>query len=301
LSEPAALNIVFPWSENMKHKAAFVGLSTWDLVYLVDHLPSEDEKVVALDAAMNAGGPATNASVTFSHLGGAPLLVSLFGPDSIGAAILDDLRSCKVITHDIAPSDDFHPPVSSAFVTNGSACRAVVSLNGTRISHTAPWDPQSVLGGSELLLVDGHYMDAAITAAQWASSVGIPVVLDAGSWKPGTERLLPLCDIVIASSRFRPPGCHSSPQILEYLTNAGIRQMAITDGERPVILKDGTETDTVPVHPSKGVDTTGAGDVFHGAFCYFLLSGCLFKDALREASKVAAEKCNHLGSRSWLT
>ena len=284
----------------MEQKAAFVGLATWDIIYVVDHLPADDEKVVALDSAMNAGGPATNAAVTFAGLGGQSRLVSLFGSGPLAAAMMGDLQSNNVICQDIAPTDDFHPPVSSVFVTKGSASRAVVSLNGSKIAHTAAWEPEKVLSGCRLLLVDGHYMDAALCAAEWAASVGIPVLLDGGSWKEGTGILLNFCDMVIASSRFLPPGCSAKLDVLDYLTAAGIRQSAITDGDRPIFLKDGHTVESMPTHFSHGVDTTGAGDVFHGAFAYHLLAGSGFKASLREASRVAAHKCNYLGARSWL-
>ena len=284
----------------MKRRAAFIGLTTWDLLYVVEHMPSNDEKIVALDAAMNAGGPATNAAVTFAALGGQPLLVSPVGSGPLGRAITRDLTGNGVRHHDIAPVDAFTPPVSSALVTRGTGHRAVVSLNGSKISHTARWEPQQVLSGCDLLLVDGHYMDAALSAAAWARTAGVPVVLDGGSWKEGTERLLGLCDIVISSARFRPPACASTEEVFAYLAAAGVTHAAITDGDRPVRLREGTTIDALPVHVSQGIDTTGAGDVFHGAFCHYFLAGRGFRASLGEASRMAALKCDHLGARSWL-
>ncbi|UFS71182.1 PfkB family carbohydrate kinase [Geomonas sp. RF6] len=285
----------------MKHKAAFVGLATWDLIYVVDRLPSIDEKIVASDAAMNAGGPATNAAVTFSHLGGEAVLLSAVGSGAMARAISDDLRSHHVRLHDIAPTSDFRPPVSSAFLTAGSASRALVSLNASKVAETALWNREEILEGCELLLVDGHYMDAAIRAARWASAAGIPVVLDGGSWKEGTEELLEFCDMVIASSRFHPPGCSGKSHSVEYLTGAGIRRIAITDGAEPIVVRDENGGALVATYRSRGIDTTGAGDVFHGAFCYYFLEGCDFRQALSEAARVAAVKCDHLGARSWFT
>lgn len=284
----------------MKPHAAFVGLTTYDLIYLVDHLPSEDEKIVALDAVMNAGGPATNAAVTFCHLGGRSRLVSPVGSGSIASAILDELRLYRVEHHDVAPAADFHPPISSVFLTAGSPSRAVVSLNGSKIPGVAPWKPEEVLEGCMLLLVDGHYMDAALLAARRAVQRKIPVVLDGGSWKEGTDELLHLCDCVIASSRFLPPGCRHKEDVLAHLSAAGVRRVAITDGPAPILFREEGGAGRVDTVPSKGVDTTGAGDVFHGAFCYYLLTGCTFTAALGEAARVAARKCDHLGARSWL-
>ncbi|NJK53322.1 MAG: hypothetical protein HC936_11840 [Leptolyngbyaceae cyanobacterium SU_3_3] len=91
----------------------FVGLVTLDLIYRVDRLPEKNQKIVALDYTSAAGGPATNAAVAFSHLGGEATLLGGVGSHEIAALILTDLQQCGVRVVDLDPDRPESPPVSS--------------------------------------------------------------------------------------------------------------------------------------------------------------------------------------------
>jgi len=105
----------------------------------------------------------------------------------------------------------------------------------------------------------------------------------------------------ICSERFAPPGVSSLEQVVDYLHSFGIPNVAITCGERPIIYSEKGSHGTLPVPVVPVVDTLGAGDIFHGAYCYFLLSGRSFREALEKAAEVASRSCCSFGTRDWMT
>ena len=168
------------------------------------------------------------------------------------------------------------------------------------LQSTAEFNPRWLTGVS-IVLVDGQYMPLCIAAAKAAHVRGIPVVLDSGSWKPGMAKLLPLLDTAICSGDFRPPGCRSQSDVFEFLAERKIRRVAITRGDSAIrFLEDGKRGE-IPVRRIRPVDTLGAGDIFHGAFCYYACQpGQTFRSALAAASRVATFSCRFAGTRSWM-
>lgn len=276
----------------------FIGLITLDLVYLATAAPSSNQKIVASDYTVAAGGPATNAAVTFSQLGQATLL-GVVGAHPIAGLIRADLETYGVATLDLEPTTTEPPPVSSIIVTQGTGERAVVSINAVKAQVTSDRIPSDILEGIDIVLIDGHQIAAGEAIAQVAKANNIPVVIDGGSWKPGFETVLPWVDYAICSANFYPPGCNSATDVFAYLSRAGIPYIAITNGEEPIqYLCDGT-TSAIDLPEINAVDTLGAGDVFHGAFCHYILREN-FTDALAAAAKVATYSCEFFGTRRWM-
>ncbi|ASC74114.1 Sulfofructose kinase [Halomicronema hongdechloris C2206] len=134
------------------------------------------------------------------------------------------------------------------------------------------------------------------TLAEAARQRGLPVVIDAGSWKPGFETLLPLATHVICSANFYPPGCSSPDAALSYLQHLGIPQVAMTRGAEPILYNRQQSWQALPVPQGPVVDTLGAGDIFHGAFCHYGLSQP-WPQALTLAAQVASHACRYVGPR----
>jgi sugar/nucleoside kinase (ribokinase family) len=282
----------------------FVGLTTLDLIYLVAAPPAPNQKIVAIADTIAAGGPATNAAVAFCYLGGEALLLSAIGDQAITPLVRSDLQHCQVNLIDLAPVGPAALPVSSILVTQATGERAVTSTNVVNQIPLAAI-PANLLKGVDIVLIDGHQMAVGAAIAEQAQAQNIPVVIDGGSWKPGFETVLPWVNYAICSSNFYPPDCQTTEQVVAYLTQVGITQIAITRGEQPIIWQaprlGATQRDRgqIPVPVIKAVDTLGAGDVFHGAFCYFILS-MDFPAALAAAAQVAGQACQSFGTRQWL-
>jgi sugar/nucleoside kinase (ribokinase family) len=284
----------------MMTSGIFVGLSTIDLIHAVDEFPPANYKAVARSQEIVVGGPAANAAITFSHLGGSASLVSAVGRHTLAALVKEELQRRAVTLIDLIPESEAILPISSVWV-NRDGQRSVVSMNATRLEIAAPQVDQSVLAQARILLVDGHCMEACQVWAAAARSRGIPVVFDGGSWKPGTDQLLRFVDTAICSADFLPPGCTSEDAVMQYLQAAGVRQVAITHGGNPVQFAADAHSGFIDVPQVDAIDTTGAGDIFHGAFCFHTASGSGFVEALRAAAGIAASSCQFRGTREWMS
>lgn len=282
----------------MATQGLFVGLVTLDLIYRTAHLPDRNQKLVASDYLVAAGGPATNAAVAFSHLGDSATVLGVVGSHPITHLILTDLQQCSVTVRDLAPNQLDPPPVSSIFVTATTGDRAVISINAVKTQAATDTLPEHLLETVGIVLIDGHQIEVGRTIAQQAQAQGIPVVLDGGSWKPGLETILPWVDYALCSANFLPPDCQSETDVFCYLANLGIPQIAVTHGEQPIHYRDRAQSGTIAVPRIQPVDTLGAGDIFHGAFCHYLLQTS-FVEALAQAGAIAAHSCQFFGTRAW--
>ena len=277
----------------------FVGLSTVDIIYSLDQFPSANKKVVALSQDVYVGGPAANASITFGHLGGTPTLVTVVGRHALANLVQQELQRYSIRLIDLNPGFDDVPVISSISV-NKSGERNIISANATRVNVLDAQVDEAVFMQTSVVLVDGHYMQACQLWARAAHARGIRVVFDAGSWKYGTEELLKSVDTAICSADFLPPACANEDDVLNYLKNYGVKNIAITKGAESVRFVADDASGIVQVPQVQVADTMGAGDIFHGAFCYYSSIGLGFAEALGEATRIAAESCRFRGTREWM-
>jgi sugar/nucleoside kinase (ribokinase family) len=304
-------------AESRAPRGLFLGLTTLDLLYNVEHVAAANEKVAAHSQQVFVGGPATNAAAAFAHLaagdesngeqtteaGSSTVLVSAVGVHPLAAVIRAELATLQVQHQDLAPSFRDLPAISSIMV---DACgqRAVVSANGrcirVEVDEAQQRLQQALCCNADLLEVDGHLMVAAIPWAACMKALGKPVVFDGGSWKPRTEQLLTHVNTAICSADFHPPGCVDEASTVSFLQRCGVGQIAITQGAGPVRYwcSDGCGELLPP--RVEAVDTTGAGDIFHGAYCYYAARGCGFVQSLERAAQVAAASCRTRGTRAWM-
>ncbi len=285
----------------MTNYALFVGLVTLDLIYLAQSPPQNNQKIVAVDYTVAAGGPATNAAVAFSHLGNQAKVLGIVGSHPMTQLIRGDLHKYQVEITDLDPTTTNPPPVSSIIVTQASGERAVVSINAVKTQANSQAIPADILQNVDIVLIDGHQMTVGIEIAQTAKANNIPVVVDGGSWKPGFDKLLPFVDYAICSANFHPPNCQTEEEVFNYLRQLGIPHIAITHGEKPIqyFIQETGISGLIEVPKTTAVDTLGAGDIFHGAFCHYVLREN-FPDALRSAAKIAAFSCQFFGTRHWM-
>ena len=276
-----------------------MGLTTLDLIYLTTRLPRNNEKIVALQQTIAAGGPATNAAVTFNCLGSQAKLLSTIGNHPLSNLICSDLAEYSVEFTDLDPDKWQSPPVSSIFVTEATGERAIISINATKSQARVERIPAHVLSGINIVLIDGHQMAISCAIARQARAKNIPVVLDGGSWKPGLESILPFIDYAICSSDFSPPNCRDREEVFNYLKAQKIPYIAITNGAENIQYIDKDKKGEITIDKVKVIDTLGAGDIFHGAFCHYVLQQP-FVTALHSSAKIASLSCQHFGPRQFI-
>lgn len=277
----------------------FVGLATLDVVSLVPRMPRSNEKMAPLEQIVVAGGPATNAAVAFSELGGTATLATVVGRHHVTALAREELATHRVQVLDLDHDPGLHLPLVTVLVEAGSGARTAISPGAGGFGEVGDV-PADALDGVDVLLVDGHLLAAARSAARAARERGVPVVLDAGSWKPGLEELLPYVDVAVCSEVFRPPGLGTLQETLDRLAGAGIPDVAATRGHRPILRKTPGGLEEIPVPSIDAVDTLAAGDVFHGALAWVLARGASFDEGLECAAEIAALSCRFFGPRAWI-
>lgn len=283
----------------------FLGLNTVDIQFLVDEYPGPNTKTLVNRNGVYLGGPATNAAITFSKLGGKSTLLTSIGNHFLRQFIINELGVLNIKYLDINDNINIHPVISSVITSGRKGERTVFTFNPA--DNTKRLDNASdillmsgnILNTCEIILMDGFFIDLATEIAITAKEHSIRIVLDGGSWKKGTEKLLEFVDIVICSQNFYPPGTTNEKEVLEYLSSYSCEEIAVTRGHRTILYKDKSAFQEIPVAKINAIDTLGAGDILHGAFCYYYLKTHNFVKALTNASKIASESCKYLGTREW--
>lgn len=287
-------------SRSNKPLCVGLGLCALDFSFLVNRYPRLDEKIEAASFSRQGGGPVPTALCTLSKFGIKCSFVGKCGTDHDGMALRDDLKRFGVDTKRLILDTDSRTPRAFIIVDRDTGKRTVI-LDRTESSVFSPDELDiSFIRKADYLLLDGREPDAAITAAMLVKKAGGEVILDAGSPRKNIADLLAYVDHLVVSNRFSidftqevDPG----KAALE-LAHMGFKSVVITSGlkgcvgatpDGDLIEQDAFEVDTV--------DTTGAGDVFHGAYVYGLIKKWALQQILEFASAAAALKCTRLGGR----
>jgi sulfofructose kinase len=272
-----------------------VGAATYDLVYSVDRHPGPDEKIRANSFIGCGGGPAANAAVTVARLGLQAAFVGYLGKDIFGNAHLDELRQVGVHTDLVARGE--HSSALSVVMVKPDGSRALVNYRKPE-SFLAAGSVDCSAVDTKVILFDGHEPNISPPLARAARQRGISTVLDAGSIHQGTEALAGLVDYLVCSEQF---GFDFTGEATEARALAKLSSYApnviITRGDKGLVWKSASGSGHLDAFKVKAIDTTGAGDVFHGALaaCLALNKGWL--ESLSYASAAGALCCMKTGAR----
>lgn len=278
-----------------------VGFACYDLTFSVDHHLGPDEKGRATGLIGCGGGLAANAAVTASRLGYHTAFAGYLGNDLYGDAHLAEFDESGVDTSRVLRGD---PPTSlSAILVKPDGARTLVNYREElpQLAATAVDLTTTRVGA---LLFDGHQRELAIPLLAQARQMNIPTVLDADSVNEGTTALMGLVEFLVTSERFAQQftGCVDSLEGAIALGSCA-PTVVVTAGERGLAWhsqKDsrfGPSQGWFPPFSVEAVDTTGAGDAFHGAFAAALSAGMGWAELLRYASAVGALCCTKYGAR----
>jgi sugar/nucleoside kinase (ribokinase family) len=277
-----------------------LGINVVDYLFRIPHFPEPDTKMDALSATIQGGGLTATAMVACARLGIRTRYIGKFGDNEIG----------RMARHELgAEGMDLAASVTAAGVPNrfcvvlveeGSGARTIVRQRDQRIWLRPDDLRREAVCAGRLLHLDGYEGDAALQAARWAREAGIPVSMDAEEPTEHRAALFRLTDILIVGRRFGRmlTGQDAPRDILRALAALGPSVVGLTLAEAGSMLMHRGEIVEAPGFPVPVVDTTGAGDVFHGAFVYGVLQGWEAGAILTFANAVSALKCTHLGGRT---
>src|SRR3984957_6550321 len=263
-----------------------VGLNATDTLLLVPHFPAYAGKAPYLQEMMSPGGQVASAMVACARLGLRAKYIGAVGDDERGRIQMESLLTTG-INLDHVQLRQGCANQSAYIIVDQSSGEGTVFWRGDDCLRI---DPEQI--GPESLAV-AH-------AARIARERGIPVTVDVDTIYAGFDRVLPHVDYLIASSEFpaRWTGEQDPFRALEILQNEyGMRVAAMTLGSHGALARHEGRFVYSPAYVVNCVDTTGAGDVFHGAFCYAVLQGMPIRESLEFSNAMAALNCTALGAR----
>ena len=284
-------------------KVQVVGLGQACVDYLgtLTSYPQENEKVELADLHMRCGGPASTALVTLSRLHIPTSFLGSISDDLFGVEIIKNLKKENVDVSRLKMTPGHTSQFAFISITKKTGNRAIFWHRGS-VPHLNKADvDMREFPNAQILHVDGLMAEASVEAARQAKAAGITVVMDGGTMREDTKDLIPLVDILIASETFAAPlvGSKASHETaLRALRNLGPPQVVITLGAKGSIALNNKETVRQEAFPVTAADTTGAGDVYHGAYIYGLLQGWEMGKCMRFASAAAALNCKKIGAQT---
>lgn len=279
-------------------QALFIGQSYIDVTMLADEVPKGDDKAVATDYAVSFGGNAVTAAFACAKLGTIPDLLASVADDWLGHMFLDMAQQYRLPIHARKVQRS-----SLSFIMPKDGKRAILRARDDAYLHPMP---NLSLAGCRALHLDGHQQDAALHYAQECRARGILTSLDGGSLRPGTHDLLSNIDIAIVAERLCEQMNLTATQMLEFLKSRGCKIGGVTEGERGMLWYDETGKVTrlpaLPVGREMIIDTSGAGDVFHGAYIasYLARPADPWLEHFLFARAASAWKIQHLGNEAGL-
>jgi len=279
-----------------------LGCVCWDLLGTVEHYPALDEKVPLLEFTQHGGGRAGTAAAAIVAMGGQVAIFGRISDDKFGEYILEEFAATGVNTDglEIIPGESSQFAFCVAHRQTGQ--RTIFYKHGSMSRISADGIDLDALTDCRCLLIDSHHPGASIAAAKVTRAKGVPVVLDAERLEPRLDELFATSDYIIV-----PAGL---VEALEEEDEAAGRSLLLRHNPTALVVTRGA--DGADVYQGQDsfhqpaflvpevVDTTGAGDVFHGAFAYCVALGYELADCVASASAAAALSTTALGGRGHL-
>lgn len=279
-----------------------VGHAAYDLNLYLPEFPRENSKAEIQEMSESGGGPAANAAYLGSFWGLDCAFAGLVGADAYGERIREDFAAVGTRTSLLELRPGHSTPFSVILVNTRTGSRTIVNRKAPAASFRLPatMDPGMT---PKCLMFDGHECEASLEALErWPEAVSI---LDAGSVREGTLALAGRVQHLIASERFalqvtgEPSLADTAAhrRMAHRLKERFTARLVVTLGERGLIAEDGETFRHLPAFPAQTVDTTAAGDIFHGAFAYGCVIGMEYWANLRHASMSASLSVQVRGGR----
>jgi ribokinase len=267
---------------------------------VVESYPEANTKKEVLAWHEQGGGPVATALVALARLGVSCRFTGIVGCDEAGEKIERSLVHEGIDVRGLVRREGGFSQIAFIVVEENSAKRTICWKRPSGESLGDEELGNDFLNDCDFLLLDGLMEKSSLASARRAKAKNIPVMLDAGRIRPGMLEIARLSDYVVASEEFA--------RDLQWVIEAGFLQdrrkdlgakaLTITLGEKGSMTVAEGETFAFPAFEVKAVDTTGAGDVFHGGYIFGLIRGWSLRNTVIFASALAAMKCTEVGGRA---
>ena len=279
-----------------------IGNASYDVFFPLDSYPEENKKYNSLTNVFESGGgPAANASYLLAKWGVNSAFMGLIGNDLNGQAILNEYKQVGMSTDFIEIRDNYATPLSGIIINKNNGSRTIICRR-TEFSQMRINRKQLCKISPRILLFDGYELEASLLALEiYPHAVSI---LDAGSLREATELLAKKVNYLICSENFAvdytgvkeiSTQVHKNNCIESMLTLK--KNTVITLGERGCLYNDQNAIKKTDAMKLNTIDTTAAGDIFHGAFAYTQLQGMPLSEAILFSTITAGISVTRQGSR----
>jgi sulfofructose kinase len=279
-----------------------VGISPVDFFVSIDKYPEPGRKINGIPdhLLIAGGGPVPTAACTFSKMGGSASVIASIGNDRWGAFIREELDKFGVRHNLLIVRKRCGTALASAWINIRTGERTIVLDMSPRL-FIKPRDINLArLPKPKLVQVDGRHVAADVKVARWAKQVGARVMLDVGSDRNPVDDLFPYLDYLVCADEY---ACaffktRSIEKAARGFKNVGIPEVVVTAGTAGSFGIDAdSRVARQKAYKVAAVDTTGAGDVYHGAFLYGIHRGWDLPRRMKFAAAAAALKCRKPGAR----
>lgn len=277
-----------------------LGLNAVDTVFEVERFPALGGKERVISVSRQAGGQVATALVACQRLGLTARYVGKVGDDWAGRMQIESLKREGIDVEHTAMIQGAATQFGHIIVDRSSGERTVFWDRDARLAVRPEEICPEIIAGGRALHIDGCDVDAALAAARIARAHSIPVFADLDTVYPKVETLFPYIDYLVASVGFLPAvlGETDPSKTLPLMAGRyGIKACGMTVGKDGALLYAEGRFIYSPGFKVATVDTTGAGDAFHGALIYGVLAGWPLERALDFSNALAALNCMALGAR----
>ena len=278
-----------------------IGVCAVDHILTVPRMPGDNENMRGGVYTQQPGGLASCALAAAAKLGASCKIIAQIGADDAGDFIRNDLANAGIDTSLLIARPDSESHVSLILVNESTGDRSIM----TRLPTGDPVSINDIqredIVSARILFVD-NINPATLQAAQWARDAGMTIVLDPAKPYADIKPLLDLVHVPIAPEAWARAWMPDEPPsaVTERLCMDGADIAIVTLGERGAVASWDGQTRAFPAYPVDVVDTTGAGDAYHGAFMFALMQGWDVPRMAHFAAAVGALNCRALGGRSAL-
>jgi sugar/nucleoside kinase (ribokinase family) len=282
------------------NKVLGLGIAVLDYLLLLDHYPRCNEKTEAIDSDIQSGGPIATAVTAVAKLGGSSSLFTVLGSDYEGRKVYSFLRNAGVDTLNIIFDTIRKTPKANIWIDKRSGDRTVVLDHKNSRLVTPQEIKANLFDHVKVFLTDGRGFETNVKALKLAKAHQATTVLDAGSPRKGMARMLPFVDYFICSKDYavQTTGLSNIRKAFQSIRDQYNGTIIITLGQEGCIFSGNRKISRMKALTINATDTTGAGDIFHGAFTRAIASyaeSWSFWQILRYCITAASLSCRYLG------
>ena len=289
----------------MYHSVVGVGNVAYDNLCIIEDYPKEDSSTHILNIVNQGGGCVGSAMVCTSRLGESTSFIGNLGDDEAGRYIINDFIKEGVDISGITTIEGGRSSLGYVMIDPNKGTRTKFPYKDTLPDIEWTDDKVKQIQNAKILHIDGTQYNNCLEAALIAKEAGITISLDGCSKKEDNSlnvKLASLSDILImnAAYPFYTSGLDNFEEAMYFFQDLGPKVIISTQGEKGCVALINGELKTFPAYKVNAIDTTGAGDAFHGAFVAATLKGYSLEEAIRYSSAVSACKCRQIGGRAGL-